>query len=152
GQTQQSGSQSSKKPAPAPARWRGLIGEYGPDSDPLIILEKNGKLFALFKRTDYEPLAEVSIRIFKFSMMGVHAGKLLLFTREPNGRAKQLQIDQQVFKRRQIEPESGNQLRIKPLRPVTELMQEARAAQPPNETGDFRAADLVELRKLDPTI
>src|SRR5262245_8549307 len=85
-----------KKPAPAPARWRGLIGEYGPDSDPLIILEKNGKLFALFKRTDYEPLDEVSIRIFKFSMMGVHAGKLLLFTREANGRAKQLQIDQQV--------------------------------------------------------
>src|SRR4029079_1732892 len=53
---------------------------------------------------------------------------------------------------RQIEPETGNQLRIKPLRPVAELMKEARAAQPPKETGEFRAADLVELAKLDPTI
>ncbi|HEY3103408.1 MAG TPA: M15 family metallopeptidase, partial [Pyrinomonadaceae bacterium] len=54
--------------------------------------------------------------------------------------------------RRQIEPESGNQLRIKPVRPVAELMKEALAAQPPQENGDFLPTDLLELRKLDPTI
>jgi hypothetical protein len=43
------------KPAPAPARWLGLIGEYGPDSDILYILEKDGKLSASFKRADAEP-------------------------------------------------------------------------------------------------
>jgi len=42
--------------------------------------------------------------------------------------------------------------RITPLRPVAELEREARAAQPPKETGDFRQADLVELITLDPTI
>jgi len=57
-----------------------------------------------------------------------------------------------TLKRRQIEPESGNQLRVKPLRPVPELMKEARAAQPPPEDGEFRRPDLVELTKLDPTI
>ena len=31
-------------------------------------------------------------------------------------------------------------------------MKEALAAQPPNETGEFREGDLVELTKLDPTI
>jgi zinc D-Ala-D-Ala dipeptidase len=42
--------------------------------------------------------------------------------------------------------------RITPLRPVAELEREARAAQPPQETGNFRQADLVEVIKLDPTI
>jgi D-alanyl-D-alanine dipeptidase len=32
------------------------------------------------------------------------------------------------------------------------LLHEARVAQPPKETGDFRAPDLVELTKLNPTI
>jgi D-alanyl-D-alanine dipeptidase len=32
------------------------------------------------------------------------------------------------------------------------LIKEALTAQPPNETGDFLPTDLVELRKLDPTI
>jgi D-alanyl-D-alanine dipeptidase len=41
---------------------------------------------------------------------------------------------------------------ITPLRPVEELQREAVAAQPPRETGNFRAPDLVELIKLDPTI
>ena len=42
--------------------------------------------------------------------------------------------------------------RITPLRPVEELQREAVAAQPPRETGNFRAPDLVEVVKLDPTI
>jgi zinc D-Ala-D-Ala dipeptidase len=42
--------------------------------------------------------------------------------------------------------------RITPLRPVAELEREALAAQPPQETGDFRKPDLVELITLDPTI
>ena len=43
---------AAPKPAPAPARWLGLIGEYGPDSDILYILEKDGKLHASFKRAE----------------------------------------------------------------------------------------------------
>jgi D-alanyl-D-alanine dipeptidase len=42
--------------------------------------------------------------------------------------------------------------RITPLRPVAELEKEALATQPPQETGEFRAPDLVELAKLDPAI
>jgi D-alanyl-D-alanine dipeptidase len=141
------------KPSPAPARWRGLIGEYGPDNEILLILEKDGKLFALFKRTELEPLDEVSKNIFKFLAQGVRAGQPLVFTRDAKGRATQVALQDAVLKRRQIEPEAGaNQLRVKPVRPVPELMQEARAAQPPAENGDFREADLVELTKLDPTI
>src|SRR5262249_38642318 len=80
------------------------------------------------------------------------AGQRVIFTRVARGRATQVEINKQVLKRRNIEPETGNQLRIKPLRPVPDLMKEALAAQPPKETGEFREADLVELTKLDPTI
>ena len=42
--------------------------------------------------------------------------------------------------------------RITPLRPVDELRRVALAATPPLETGEFRPADLLELRALDPDI
>ena len=42
--------------------------------------------------------------------------------------------------------------RITPVRPVAELRTEALAARPPQENGDFRPADLVNVAKLDPGI
>lgn len=138
------------KPLPAPARWRGLIGEYGTDDNVLIILEKDGRLATQFKRAQTEILVEVSKNVFRLASQ--NESRQVVFTRDAHGRATQVVIDATTFKRRQIEPESGNQLRINPVRSVSELMKEALAAQPPKETGDFRDADLVELTKLDPTI
>ena len=140
------------KPAPAPARWLGLIGEYGPDDNILIILEMDGRLRASFKRMGPELLTEKSISTFVIAPESSRAGQRLVFTRDAKGRATQVEIDKQVLKRRNIEPETGNQLRINPLRPVPELIKEALAAKPPEEKGEFREADLVELTKLDPTI
>ena len=140
------------KPAPALARWRGLIGEYGPDNGILYILEKDGRLCASFKRAEPEALEEVSKNIFKFPAQGLHASQRLVFTRA-KGRAIQAEAGSVLYKRRQIEPEGGgNQLHVKALRPVPELLKEALAAEPPKESGEFRAPDLVELTKLDPTI
>jgi|SRR5690349_11623764 len=141
------------KPAPAPARWRGLIGEYGPDDDIVIVLEKDGRLCAFFKRSQqFETLDEADRNTFKFPIPGPHAQQGLTFERNRSGRATQAAVNAVVLKRRNIEPESGNQLRIKPLRPVAELMKEALAAQPPYENVHFLVPDLVELRRLDPTI
>ncbi len=142
----------SSRPAAAPKRWLGLIGEYGPDNDVIIVLEKDGKLFTLFKRTQVEPLEEISTNKFKVVAGGPHANQSVVFTRDAHGRSTQVAIDRDVFKRRQIEPETGNQLHVHPLRPVAELMKEARVAQPPRENGEFRASELVELTSLDPTI
>ncbi len=139
------------KPAPAPARWRGLIGEYGPDENILIILEQDRTLVALFNRKEAQKLDEVGQSVFKFRD-GSRAGQRLVFVRDSRGRATQLTIDGQTLKRRNIEPETGNQLRIKPLRPVAKLMKEALGAQPPYENVHFLVPDLVELRKLDATI
>jgi D-alanyl-D-alanine dipeptidase len=145
-------SSPQRKPLPAPARWRGLIGEYGPDEDVLIVFESDGTLRARFRRAERELLKEISKNVFKFASSAPGYDRLV-FSRNARGRATQVVIDQIVLKRRQIEPEAGrNQLRIKPVRPVTELMKEARAASPPKENGEFRQMDLVELIKLDPTI
>lgn len=144
--------QSPRKPAPAPARWLGLIGEYGTDKETLYILEKDGKLGASFKRAEPEPLREISKNVFVYSL-GQLAGEKVVFTRDRMGRATQVTILGATLQRRRIEPEAGaNQLRVQPLRPVPELLKEALAAQPPAETGDFLKSDLVELIKLDPTI
>ena len=141
------------KPAPAPARWLGLIGEYGPNDDILYILEKDGKLQASFKRAEPEPLREVSQNAFTFASGGPHANRQLIFTRDRNGCASQVKLDNTTRERRHIEPELGaNQLRVTPVRPVAELIKEALTAQPPAETGNFRQPELVELVKLDPTI
>ena len=149
----QSSAPGQAKPSPAPARWRGLIGEYGPDNAILYILEKDGRLWALFKRVELEPLAEVSRNIFKFPAQGSRAGQRLIFTRDAKGRATQVEAGNVLCKRRQIEPAAGaNQLRVRPLRPVPELLKAARSTEPPKESGDFRQSDLVELTKLDPTI
>jgi len=144
---------STTKPSPAPARWRGLIGEYGPDNNILYVLEKDGKLSISFKRAQPESLAEVSRTVFKVAAGSEHAGQQVVFTQGTNGRAAKVEVDKVAYARRQIEPEAGaNQLHVTPLRPVPELLKEARAAEPPKETGDFRVPDLVELVKLDPTI
>jgi CubicO group peptidase (beta-lactamase class C family)/D-alanyl-D-alanine dipeptidase len=141
------------KPRPAPAGWRGLVGEYGWDHDILYILERDGRLWALIEWFEFDPLEQVSENVFKFPDRGLYDGERLVFTRDRNGRATQVEAAGIVFKRRSVGPEGGAvQLRIKPVRPVAELLKEALAARPPAEAGEFRAPDLVELTRLDPTI
>src|SRR5215213_872770 len=141
------------KPKPAPARWRGLIGEYGPATDILYILEKDAKLCASFKRAEPETLQELSPNSFAFPEGGPHTGQRLEFTRARDGRATHVKLNNVTLERRQIEPEAGaKQLRVAPVRPIPELLKEALTAQPPPETGDFRKPELIELTTLDPTI
>jgi D-alanyl-D-alanine dipeptidase len=145
--------QAAAKPVDAPARWRALIGEYVLDNETIIILESQGKLCALFKRTELNPLQEISKDVFQFAPSSARAGDRVVFSRDSNGKVTQVEVGKSVFKRRPLGPEEGsNQLRVEPLRPVPILIKEARTAQPPAESGDFAPSDLVELRKLDPTI
>jgi D-alanyl-D-alanine dipeptidase len=149
----ESSSFKQAKPLPADARWRGLIGEYGPDDEILYILEKEGRLCVSFKRAEPRPLEEVSRDVFRFQADESRATRQVIFSRNARGRATQAKIESIVFKRRQIEPEEGaTQLRVQPLRPVPILLKEALAAQPPKESGEFREPELVELTKLDRTI
>jgi CubicO group peptidase (beta-lactamase class C family)/D-alanyl-D-alanine dipeptidase len=140
------------KPPPAPPKWRGLIGEYGWDHNTLYILEKDGKLQALIEWFFLYPLKEVAKDVYQFPDWGLYQDEKLIFTRDDRGRATQVEAANVVFPRRHIDGEGGETFRIKPLRPVAELRREALTAQPPEETGDFRRSDLVDLTTLDPAI
>jgi D-alanyl-D-alanine dipeptidase len=123
------------KPSPAPLEWRPLIGEYATNDQTVIVLEKEGKLYALVKGGQISEVAENA------------------FYRDRQGKVSHLKLNGSIYDRKPLGPEEGaTQLKVKPVRPVRTLLKEALTAQPPNETGDFLPTDLVELRKLDPTI
>ena len=141
------------KPAPAPNRLRGLIGEYGWDHNTLYILEKDGKLTALIEWYDYSPLQEISPDIFRFPNWGLYDRETLTFHRGQNGRATHAVLsDAVVFRRRKIAGEDQSIAHIEAVKPADELRRIALAATPPHETGEFRKPDLVEITSLDPTI
>ena len=143
---------TTPKPRPAPAKWRPLMGEYVGDSETVIILESDGKLCVLFKRTELAPLKQLTPDSFEFDSSTARNGERVVFFRN-RGKVTQVTIGTLIYKRKPLGPEEGaDQLKIEPLRPVPTLIKEALKAQPPNETGDFLPTDLVELRKLDPTI
>ncbi|HYW71330.1 MAG TPA: M15 family metallopeptidase [Pyrinomonadaceae bacterium] len=138
------------KPFAAPARYRGLIGEYVAGDSVAIVLEDGGRLL-VHRNRESEALRELSRNTFEV-ISGPHNGTSVKFVRGVNGLGVTMQFGAQAYTRRYLGPESGNQLHIQPLRPVGELMKEAHAARPPAEDGEFRKSDLVELTRLDPTI
>jgi CubicO group peptidase (beta-lactamase class C family)/D-alanyl-D-alanine dipeptidase len=144
---------AAQTPVPIAGRLRGLIGEYGWDHDTLYILEKDGKLTALIEWYDYYPLEEISPDVFRFPNWGLYDGETLAFHRGANGRATDAVLSHAViFERRKIAGEDQTSAHIEPVKPVDELRRDAMAATPPQESGDFRQPDLVELTSLDPTI
>ncbi len=144
---------ASAKPAPAADNLKGLIGEYGPDYDITYVFERDGELWILIEQIEFDRLKRVSDNVFAFPESGLYVGEQVVFKLDKDGRATDLTAAGVTFRRRQIGPEEGaEQLLVKPVRPVKDLIKEALAAKPPVETGDFRKTDLVELTKLDPTI
>jgi CubicO group peptidase (beta-lactamase class C family)/D-alanyl-D-alanine dipeptidase len=144
--------QTAERPAPAPARWDGLVGEYGWDHNTLYILERDGRLHALIEWFFLYPLEEESQDVFRFPDWGLYHGERLVFSRDVDARATQVEAAGIPFLRRAVGPEGDETFRIDPVRPVEELRANALAADPPVESGEFRQPDLVELVALDSTI
>jgi CubicO group peptidase (beta-lactamase class C family)/D-alanyl-D-alanine dipeptidase len=140
-------------PPPPPDRWLGLIGEYGWDHDVLYILEREGKLHALIEWFELYPLEETSEDEYAFPPSGLYAGESLRFERDADGRGTRAVLaDAVVFERRPLVGEDGQTFRIEPAEPVEALRARALAAEPPEEEGDFREPELVDLEQLDPSI
>jgi len=135
-------------PPPPPAGWLALLGEYGPDSAVTIVLERGNQLW-LHSASGETRLVPVSDSVFTAANA---PRRRVVFQRAPTGRVARLLVGEAPLARRQVGPESGNQLVITPVRPMDELRREALAAQPPVERGPFLPSDLVELTTLDSTI
>jgi CubicO group peptidase (beta-lactamase class C family)/D-alanyl-D-alanine dipeptidase len=138
-------------PAP-PARFLGLIGEYGWDHDVLYILEKDGRLYALIEWFFLDPLTETSPDVFAFPDAGLYQGEKLIFHRDAKGKVTDVTAAGVVFKRRSIDGEDGQTFRITPTRPVEQIRREIADAKPPAEPGPFKAPDLVDLTAVVPGI
>lgn len=140
------------RPAPVPERWVGLIGEYGWDHNVLFIHERNGTLHALIEWFFSYPLQEISADTFAFPNYGLYHGERLIFSRNASGRAMQVEAASVVFKRRATGAADGATFRINPIKPIAELRALAASSQPPQEQGNFRSPDLVDLAELDSSI
>jgi serine beta-lactamase-like protein LACTB len=137
-------------PPEAPAKWKGLIGEYGWDHNTLFIYERDGQLHALIEWTEIDPLTEESDNVFAFPNRGMYIGEKLIFTRDGTGRATKVEVAKVTFQRRTIKGENGETYKLdKPVRPLDQLRKEALAATPPVEKGEFRKFDLVDLATID---
>ncbi len=124
------------------------MGEYGPDSAVRIVLERGGRLW-LHTASSEVPLVEQSDGAF--ASEGTTARRMVL-RRGSAGFVEVMDGDGAPLARRQVGPESGNQLVITPVRSIATLRTEALAARPPVERGPFLPMDLVELTTLDTTI
>ncbi len=141
------------KPAPAADAFASLIGEYGWDHNILYIREKNGRLNALIEWFFDYPLERVSRDVYRFPDRGLYQGQQILFHRGPDGRATVAVAGTVPFKRRNLPGDDDRvNFRITPVKPVAALREAALSAEPPDESGDFRESDLVELRSLGPGI
>jgi serine beta-lactamase-like protein LACTB len=140
----------TKRPAPAPAKWRGLIGEYGWDHNTLYVLEMDGKLYALIEWFFLYPLREESPDVYAFPDLGLYPGEKLIFTRDAKDKATKVVAASVTFTRRRLDGEDGATFQIRPQRPLDALRREALAANPPPEKGDFRKPDLIEVTALEP--
>ncbi len=139
-------------PPDAPARWSGLIGEYGWDHNVLYILEREGRLHALIEWFFDYPLTEVAENVYAFPNRGLYAGERVVFTRDTSGRATIATAAGIGFARRTWVGEDGGIYRLTPVKPVEVLRRDALAAAPPVEQGTFRAPELTEVVTLDSTI
>ena len=138
-------------PEPPPARWLGLIGEYGPDDDVWLALEDESRLHLRQGEVAYA-LEEASADEFLRRRPDLDGAERVLFTRRGDGRAGGFQLGGAYFPRREVGTVGGQTFRIDPVRDVEELRIEALAATPPVEEGPFRESELVDLTLLDPTI
>ena len=140
-------------PKAPPDYSRGLIGEYGWDHNTLVIFEMGGILHALIEWFFIYPLTQETPDVYRFpDDFGLYHGEQLIFRRGPNGKATEVEAASVVFKRRPIDGEDGKTFHIQPLKPVADLRTEALAASPPEEKGQFRKPDLVDVTTLVPTI
>jgi CubicO group peptidase (beta-lactamase class C family)/D-alanyl-D-alanine dipeptidase len=134
------------------AEFPGLIGEYGWDHDILYVFEQDHQLNVLIEWMEFDRLAETSENVFQFPSQGLYDGEKAIFSRDPAGNATQVQVSGAVFKRRPIGGVTGGVFRIPAVRNFADLQKQALADHPPEEAGEFRRADLLELSTLDPTI
>ncbi len=137
------------QPAAAPAELKALIGDYGPaaDTNPLIVLERDGAVFVT-RKGGGETYELARSGPDTYAARGTPT-PLTLRARGASGAT--IEFGHASLPRRDYAAETGN-FTVHPARPVSELRADALRATVPAEAGPFRKPDLVEVAQLDPAI
>ena len=139
------------EPVEIPRAWRPLIGEYGPGQASFLVLEKSGKL--VLRENDGTEINLQRASAGTFTLRKSPGAPLpVYFGGELKGHATSVSVGDLTFPRRTLDPEEGQSFRVPLTRSIEELRQEALAASPPHEDGQFREPDLVDLASLEPNI
>jgi D-alanyl-D-alanine dipeptidase len=133
------------------APWSGLMGDYQAAGDTLILRERGGALEGIVGSHVYTAIPVSPSRV-ELRGHGPRGGETLTIERGPDGAVEVVVVGGVAYERLRYGVEDGETFRIRPVRPVEALRREALAASPPEEEGDFRRPDLVDLASLDPTI
>ena len=123
----------AQAPPPPPAAYLPIIGEYATGTDTLSILEDGQALFVLFWKGGGQEL--VAATDSTFTLTG--NGGTLTVRSGSEGRVNALALGTQSYEKLRLGGEEGSTFQITPLRPAGELLEEALAATPTFETGDF---------------
>ncbi len=129
------------------AAWRPIVGEYSNGADTVSILEEDGGLVLLYWGGDRTELTASADGTFT-----TEAAAVVTIRRGVDGRTESVSVGARGFDRLSLGADDGGTFRITPIRAADELRAEALAASPPEEEGDFRESDLVEIVTLDSTI
>ena len=142
---------ASRRPPPLPDQWKSFVGEYGWDHNTLYVYEKNGRLWCTIEWFFQYPLTQIDEQTFAFPDYGLYHGELLVF--ESNtGESESVEAANIQFVRREVGTKNGETFKIQPVKPIAGIRNSALTATPPDETGQFREPELVEITKLDPTV
>ncbi|MHC5070278.1 MAG: M15 family metallopeptidase, partial [Planctomycetota bacterium] len=143
------------KPAPCPKEYRPLIGEYGWDFDVLYVYERCGELRILiewFASYPLEPAGEKGDGTFRLPDYGMYRGEPVVFHKGKDAKVTGVTVGGVLFPRRRVGPDDGITFKIKRRFPPERLRAMAAAVRKPQEDGEFRKPDLVELTKLIPDL
>ncbi len=139
------------RPALPSAAIASLLGLYENGLMALLIGERDGRVWLT---TPDRWIADAALAGDTLrTTVGPHGrGETFVAERDMRGRVVAVHAWGLRLVRRRLGPESGNQLRVSPVRPLAALRREALAAAPPVETGRDAPVELVELSRLDSTI
>ena len=145
----------SLPPRPSPA-VESLVGEYGEGGARLVLREAQGALEVSPDGRAFEPVRELGGARYAAARIGEFRVDRGVPVAKAKGAGVQSVVQGisigSVFLPRRDYGGTEGVFRITPLRPVAELLKEARTLSPPNETGDFLKSDLVDVRSLDKSI
>jgi D-alanyl-D-alanine dipeptidase len=120
--------------------------------EKIIIREDGGRLHAIinptFDGTTPEtmkdlPLSFISPGKYTYSFQGDFANFIFQF--DEDGQSKAIVLNNNTYNRNFIEPRDGNTFKVELDKNIEEYISDALKAAPPEEKGDFRGPDLVDV-------